>query len=243
MSMDEKRFFSLKDSPLCVEERALGGGGTQAVIKGLAIAYNSPSHPLYENGKRFIETIAPTALSKTLSDGGKSVRAYFNHDSDRVIGSVKSGSLKLSPTERGLEVEITPPNTSWGKDAVEAVRAGLCEGFSFGFNVIKDSWEKGGAGELPTRTLKEIRLAEVSPVYSPAYPGTDVALRSLMDAETSKEIDGYFEPEKKEEERKEEPTTKADDEAGHKPTLTNLSRHSRSFLIPAGSKKNYRRFV
>lgn len=240
--MTETRFFSPKNT-LSIEERAIDDGTTQTVIKGLAIAFNSPSHPLYENGKRFVETIAPTALNKTLSDGGKSVRALFNHDRDRVIGSVKSGSLRLNPTAEGLEVEIMPPATSWGRDAIEAVRSGLCEGFSFGFQPIQDTWEKGEAGELPKRTLREIKLTEVSPVFSPAYPGTEIGLRALMPEDKVKEIDSLFVIEEaKKEERKEEPQTETETKAGDKPTLSNLDLYSRTFLIQPKNKST-RRFV
>jgi hypothetical protein len=46
---------------------------------------------------------------------------------------------------------------------------------SFGFNVIKDSWNSEGT----ERRLKSVRLFEVSAVVWPAYSSTEAAVRGL----------------------------------------------------------------
>ena len=49
---------------------------------------------------------------------------------------------------------------------------------SFGFRVRREEWEEA-KNDLPLRTLLEVELFDISPVTFPAYPTTDVGLRSL----------------------------------------------------------------
>jgi hypothetical protein len=67
-------------------------------------------------------------------------------------------------------VEGTLPNTSRGRDVAELLRRGDVDSMSFGFSVPSggDSWSSDGN----ERTLKSVRLHEVSLVSFPAYPGT-----------------------------------------------------------------------
>lgn len=48
---------------------------------------------------------------------------------------------------------------------------------SFGFRTITDSWQLVDGEDI--RTLIEVKLFDVSPVTFPAYPDTEVGLRSL----------------------------------------------------------------
>jgi phage head maturation protease len=58
------------------------------------------------------------------------------------------------------------------------MRRGDISQMSFGFQVQEESWRMGEDGESDVRTLKKVRLFDVSPVTFPAYEGTDVAVRS-----------------------------------------------------------------
>jgi phage head maturation protease len=50
---------------------------------------------------------------------------------------------------------------------------------SFGFNIKSDEW-KDLDKDVPIRTITEVdNIFDVSPVTFPAYPDTEVALRSL----------------------------------------------------------------
>jgi phage head maturation protease len=84
--------------------------------------------------------------------------------------------LTLTEDAHGLRVEISPPNTSWGRDAVESIKRGDVDQMSFGFDVLADDWDQADDGQL-IRTLKKVRLWEVSPVVFPAYPQTSVSVR------------------------------------------------------------------
>jgi len=94
----------------------------------------------------------------------------WNHDSGTVLGSTRAGTMKLYEDDRGLRVNATFPNTSAGRDAAELLRRGDVDSMSFGFSVPSggDEWSSDGA----ERTLKSVRLHEVSIVAFPAYSST-----------------------------------------------------------------------
>jgi hypothetical protein len=123
----------------------------------------------------FREQIAPGAFEATLAEDD--VRALWNHDSAYVLGRTKAGTLTLGEDERGLWVEITPPASSLAQSFVESVKRGDVSQMSFGFSVIEDEWDIDDQEQL-IRTLKKVKLYEVSPVTFPAYPETEIAARS-----------------------------------------------------------------
>jgi HK97 family phage prohead protease len=152
------------------EIRADGDGRT---FVGYAAVFNSDSEPL-----PFTERIAPGAFAKTLTNRRRDVRLYINHNSDMVLASKNSGTLRLSEDVRGLRVEADLPNTTSANDLRELMRSGVVSKMSFGFTVPRggDYWSEDGA----TRTLREITLHEVSVVTGfPAYEATAAAVRSL----------------------------------------------------------------
>src|SRR5690348_420356 len=99
-------------------------------IQGTAIVYNQKSDRLYD--KRigwFTEIIKPGALAKTLNSNAE-VKADLNHETNKVIGRRSKGTLLMHDTPNGLDVAIMPPDTSWGRDAIEAVRHQDYDGMS-----------------------------------------------------------------------------------------------------------------
>ncbi|MCL2157659.1 MAG: HK97 family phage prohead protease [Methanobrevibacter sp.] len=154
----EKRNFTLKN----IELRAESNEGKKFVI-GM-IPYNSRSVQMFG----VTEIIAPTAFNKSLADGSE-IRALFNHNDNQVLGSTKSGTLKLENSETGLLCQCELPNTSFGNDCFEIINRGDVNTLSFGFVPIV--WEDSENGK--TRTLKEVKLIETSfCVPFPAYPET-----------------------------------------------------------------------
>lgn len=142
-------------------------------LRGYAAVFNKDS----EEMMGFIERIAPGAFKKTIQEGD--VRAFWNHNPDYVMGRTKSGTLRLSEDKTGLAVEIDPPDTPTMRDFVASIERGDVDQMSFGFQVVKDSWEHDRKRDLVTRTLLEVRLFEVSPVAIPAYPDTSISARTL----------------------------------------------------------------
>jgi len=152
------------------EIRAAGDGRT---ITGYAARFNVPSEPL-----PFTERIAPGAFAKSLRARSKDVRLYVNHNSDMVLASKRSGTLRLEEDEYGLRFEADLPDTTVARDLRELMRSGVVSTMSFGFTVARggDMWNADGS----ERTLTGINLHEVSVVTGfPAYPQTTAAVRSL----------------------------------------------------------------
>ena len=126
----------------------------------------------------FRERIAPGAFARSLKENAD-VRALVDHDSSRILGRTKAGTLDLTENRKGLKVVITPPETQVGQDVVTNIRAGNLDQMSFGFRAKKDSFEQSKDGLTVTRTLKDVDLIDVSIVTFPAYSDTSVAVRSM----------------------------------------------------------------
>ncbi len=132
-------------------------------FEGYASVFNSRS----ENLGGFTEFVAPGAFTRSLKSRND-VKLLWNHDAGQVLGSTRAKSMTLTEDARGLKVTATLPNTQLGRDTAELIRTGIIDSMSFGFNVIKDSWNAEGN----ERTLHSVRLFEVSIVAFPAYAGT-----------------------------------------------------------------------
>ena len=157
-------------------------------LVGYAAVFNSRSLDL----GGFIEIVRPGAFKRSLSSGAD-VLALVNHNDDRILGRNKSGSLKLTEDERGLKVEITPPDTQVARDAIADVKAGNYDAMSFAFRAVTEKWDS--KSEPPLRELYDVDIRDVSIVARPAYPKTEIALRSLKAAieATTPEVVGLAE--------------------------------------------------
>lgn len=163
-------------STLGVEARAVGDN--KKTLTGYAAVFNSDT----TIGDYFVERIDPHAFDKAMSGD---VRALIDHDTGRVIGRTKSGTLKLSTDSKGLAVEINVPDTTDGRDLMTLVERGDLSGMSIGFMVAKQEWDE--TGNMPVRTILEAELFEVSCVAFPAYEDTQLSARSIEVAKTELE--------------------------------------------------------
>jgi HK97 family phage prohead protease len=145
--------------------------GERRLLTGHAAVFDVASHPIAD----FRERIAPGAFSEAIKSDD--VRALWNHDRASVLARTKSGTLRLREDRFGLAFEMDVAETQAGDDALVSIRRGDVDEMSFGFITIKDEWVQE-AGQPAVRILKKVRLLDVSPVSFPAYPNTDVAVRS-----------------------------------------------------------------
>jgi HK97 family phage prohead protease len=180
MKKIERRTFTVRD----VEARQAEDG--TMTLRGYAAVFNDASVPL-----PFIETIAPGAFRKTLSET-PDVRLLINH-SGLPLARTKNGTLTLTEDDRGLYMDAQIADTNEGRDLYKLVERGDVDQMSFAFRVIRQKWSE----DRTTRTLTEVSLADgdVSVVTYPAYPTTTVeareALRTAIEAiKEGREITG-----------------------------------------------------
>jgi len=147
------------------------------MIEGHAAVFNQWSEEL-GGWFPFREKVLPGAFADTIKTDD--IRALFNHDANYVLGRNKAGTLFLEEDDTGLKVRILPPDTQWAKDLLVSIERGDVSQMSFGFTVLSDRW--GTEEGADVRELVKVRLYDVSPVTFPAYPQTDVGVRSALEA-------------------------------------------------------------
>ncbi|WP_063771525.1 HK97 family phage prohead protease [Streptacidiphilus albus] len=174
-----RREVRTADSDFDVRSAEDGGN----VLVGYAAKFNTRS----QNLGGFIETIAPSAFTNSLSRG-LDVRALFNHDPNLVLGRSTAGTLTLSQDQIGLRYRVPLPNTTAGRDLAESLRRGDITQSSFSFEVDPDGDDWDDDNDMPIRTLRSVSLFDVSPVTYPAYLDTNsgIAQRSLANARAMK---------------------------------------------------------
>jgi len=172
-------------------------------VDGYAMLFNT----LSRNLGGFYERIEPQAVDGVIENSD--VMAVLNHDNSRGIlarSRFGQGSLTLSADERGLRYTFSAPKTALGDECLEYLRRGDITQSSFAFTVAEDSWAKQEDGTY-IRTIKKFdRLYDVSPVFEPAYFGTEVKCRSFEDfkaEEERKEAEAKAEAERLEQEKRE----------------------------------------
>lgn len=164
----ERRAFAVDG--LCVELR---GEAKAPVLRGHAAVFNQLSQDL----GGFCEQIAPGAFAGALKDD---VRLLINHDG-LPLARTASNTLRLAEDGRGLlieaELDAEDPDVL---RLLPKMKRGDVNQMSFGFSVKPggQDWAKDDEGRV-VRTLKAVRLFDVSVVTFPAYAATDVAVRSL----------------------------------------------------------------
>jgi len=169
----ERRFFQT------AELRAIREDGKPTRLRGHAAVFDQLSEDL----GGFREVIRRGAFQRAIEEDD--VRALWNHDSRLVLGRNRSRTLTLEEDDVGLAIDILVPDTQMGRDALISIDRGDVSQMSFGFMIrdwAKDQkWGKDASGAL-VRELLEVELFDVSPVTYPAYPQTDIAVRSLQRA-------------------------------------------------------------
>jgi len=161
-----------------LEMRAASNGEGLGTATGYAALFNSST----DIGCYWRETILPGAFSKSL--GERDVLAVHSHDRGRVIGRLKAGTLELKEDSKGLYFSNVLPDTTDGRDLkVQIERGDIC-GMSFGFIATKQEWDE--TVDPPHRSIIEAELYEITYTAAPAYPDTEVGLRSLEHAKAEK---------------------------------------------------------
>jgi uncharacterized protein len=148
--------------------------GDKRTLTGLAAPYNSLSEDL----GNFRERIKPGAFTATLSNN-PDVQLTADHDLSvsKVLARTAAGTMALSESQRGLELEADLPNTTFADDVLSLIERGDVNGLSISFSADDDDWTQERGAVI--RTLNAVTLGrEISVVAAPAYSATSINLRS-----------------------------------------------------------------
>src|SRR5699024_1215923 len=127
----EVRVMTTEKRTMTVTEVRTKEDENDMIISGYALKYDTWSQDL----GGFVETIDKRALDKAdLSD----VRCLIDHDSSRILGRTKSGTIELEKADPVLRLHWTLPKSSYPRDLHEHVRVGNISQCSFGFEADKD---------------------------------------------------------------------------------------------------------
>lgn len=178
MENKEKEIRAIKLEDVSIDENK--GAYT---LGGYITKYNSRSQFM-----GFYEEIDVGAFDESLANR-KFIPALYNHDTDKILGSTRSGSLSLESDDVGLKFELRiNPQVSYAKDVYELVKSGDVQGCSFGMVVLEDEWFTDDEG-YDLRIVKKAELYEVTITALPAYEDSEVSCRSydLFKANQSEE--------------------------------------------------------
>ena len=124
----------------------------------------------------FTEVIERGAFASAL-EREDDVVFLINHNG-LPLARTRSGTLRLTQDERGLFIETeldgSDPDV---RSIVPKMKRGDLDKMSFAFVPTRQEWDD--SGEMPKRTIQDLRLHDVAIVTTPAYDGTEIGLRSL----------------------------------------------------------------
>jgi uncharacterized protein len=153
-------------------------GNDSVFISGYINAVERESHfiPL-PNGKKFKEVIKQGVFERALKRA-KDVLLLFNHDEDKQLGSIQQGNLKLYEDSIGLKAETEIRDAAFIE---KARQPGFLNGWSFGFQDIKSTFEFEKKEGYEKRFIEDLDLFEVSILggfSKPCYPACSVEVRN-----------------------------------------------------------------
>lgn len=158
-------------------------GASTVGFRGHAIVYDAWTEILDPYwGDSWMETVARGAAAA--SAGADDVRLLLNHDANYVLArrrGMDTDTLRLSEDEVGLLCEADmDPRIDYVSNLAVSMARGDISGMSFAFEVLDDEWDIRPDGMMWMRTIRAIKLWDVSAVTYPAYDDTDAQLRALM---------------------------------------------------------------
>ncbi|GAA3708461.1 HK97 family phage prohead protease [Sphingomonas cynarae] len=161
-----------------LELRAAAKQGETRTASGYAALFGNKT----SIGGYWTEEIRAGAFTQSLREND--VVAIICHDLGRVVGRTGAGTLTLREDAKGLAFENPLPDTTDGRDLAVSLDRGDIPGMSFGFVTRKQEWDE--TVDPPHRTVIEADLYEITYTPVPAYPDTEVGLRSLEHARTER---------------------------------------------------------
>jgi len=136
---------------------------------------------------QFVERILPGAFKRTIEHNRARLRVIYDHGQDPRFGRHPLGPLlDIREGQRGAEYEAELLDTSYNRDLIPGLRAGMY-GSSYKFRAVKfdrtvrppasdhnpDRWEE--------RSIRELEMVELGPTPFPIYASTYAGMRSMTD--------------------------------------------------------------
>ena len=121
-------------------------------ITGTPIVYNRVAVLIDNENFRWTEIIEPGAARDALRRAEQVL--LWNHDTGKPMASRKNNTLSVREDSSGVHITADASGTAWGRDGVEAIRAGLVNKMSFGFFLKPDGYIDERGVENGKRTLK-----------------------------------------------------------------------------------------
>ncbi len=106
------------------------------------------------------DIIKQGAFKKTLKENGDRVKFLWAHNWNEVIGRV----IEAREDSKGLFIKVKVSDTQRGRDTMTLIKDGTIDRMSIGYRTIQYDYDN----TTGVRTLKEVRLFEVSAVPIPA---------------------------------------------------------------------------
>lgn len=169
--IERRGLLATQLSARAAEEGASGPGS----LDGYAAVWNEETEIGW-----FREEMVKGAFAASIQEDDQ--RALIDHDTGKVIGRRSAGTLRLKEDDKGLQVEMDLPDTSYARDLFASVARGDTDGMSIGFNVLEEEHIRPGTHgdeerEKDLWRITKAQLMEVSVVTFPAYEGTSVSTR------------------------------------------------------------------
>jgi len=174
----QRRYFDCTEDS--IREIRSEGGEESFKIKGTPVVYNRET-VLYESEYVRISEIIESGAARNALLRAEQV-LLWNHDSSKPMAARKNNTLAVKEDATGVHIEADAGGTVWGREGVEAIRAGLVDKMSFGFYLNEDGYTEERTAENGKRIYKRIiktfdRIIDFSPVTYPAFEDTSVSAR------------------------------------------------------------------
>ncbi|MGX4645663.1 HK97 family phage prohead protease [Holzapfeliella sp. JNUCC 80] len=151
----------------------------EKVIEGYFVVFDELTNLFGD----FYEKVSSDAISDNINN--QDVRALYDHDTSKVLGRTKSGTLTLTKDSKGLWGKITVnEDDSEALSIYSKIKRGDVSQASFGFYINDEDYTSNGNSTIST--LTDIELFEVSVIAFPAYASTEISARS-KDVESFKQ--------------------------------------------------------
>lgn len=150
------------------EIRALNNMQIKAKVNGYTL-----SKTLRGKNGNFKEIIPIKTWQNAIAKIGDKFNVFYNHQP--LIDVAKDRELKAEAD--GVYLYATLRDGA--ENLYSAIKEKKVKGMSFGFKVLKDTWEN--IGNFKQRTVQEMELMEVSILdVIPAYSDTSIAIRAIQ---------------------------------------------------------------